>query len=86
MNGGRIPRDLLYGELSSGNRNLGRPRLRYRDMCKRDMKKLSINKNEWDELGTDRSKWSCYLQATLKFAEKYIITALETNAGSKNKY
>ena len=30
MNDGRIPRDLLYGELSAGRSNIGRPQLRYR--------------------------------------------------------
>ena len=60
MNDGRIPKDLLYGELSSGKRNLGRPQLRYRDVCKRDMKELNINKDEWEELATDRYKWKGY--------------------------
>ena len=67
MNDGRIPKDLLYGELSAGKRNLGRPQLRYRDVCKRDMKELSIDKNKWEELATDRSKWRSYLQDTYLF-------------------
>ena len=46
MNDGRIPKALLYGKLSAGKRNLGRPQLRYRDVCKRDMKEVSIEKNE----------------------------------------
>ena len=45
MNDGRIPNDLVYGELSAEKRNLGRPQLRYRDVCKRDMKELNIIKN-----------------------------------------
>ena len=45
MKDGRTPKDLLYAELSAGKRNLGRPRLRYRDVCKRDMKGLNIDKN-----------------------------------------
>ena len=39
-----------------GKRNLGRPQLRYRDVCKREMKEPSIDKNEWEDLATDRSK------------------------------
>ena len=53
---GRIPKDILYGELTAGKRNLVSSQLRYRDVCKQDMKKLSIVKNKWEELGTDRSK------------------------------
>ena len=36
----RIPKDILYGELASGKRSVGRPRLRYKDVCKRDLKAL----------------------------------------------
>ena len=34
MEDGRIPKDLLYGELSEGSRPRGRPRLRFKDTCK----------------------------------------------------
>ena len=47
-----------------------RPQLRYQDVCKQDMKELSIDKNEWEELATGRSKWRSYLQVTLKVGEK----------------
>jgi hypothetical protein len=43
MTDGRIPKDLLYGELSCGKRALGRPHLRFKDVCKRDMKALDID-------------------------------------------
>ena len=32
-----ISKDLLYGKLTEGSRPVGRPRLRYIDICKRDM-------------------------------------------------
>ncbi|GAA6072582.1 NLR family CARD domain-containing protein 3-like [Tachysurus ichikawai] len=38
MDPGRIPKDLLYDELAEGARLTGRPRLRYKDVCKKDMK------------------------------------------------
>ena len=77
INDGRIPKDLLYGELNAGKRNLGRPQLRYRDVCKRDMKELCINKNEWEELATDRTKWRDYLRAALEVGEEKIVRVLE---------
>ena len=54
---GRIPNDILYEEVTARKRNPGRPQLRYRDVCKRDMNELSIEKNKLEELATDRSKW-----------------------------
>ena len=43
MDDGRIPKDLLYGELREGVRSTGRTLLRYKDVCKRDLKALDIN-------------------------------------------
>jgi len=40
MEDGRIPKDILYGELAAGKRLRGHPQLRYKDVCKRDMKAL----------------------------------------------
>ena len=37
MEDGRLPKDVLYGELTSGSRPVGRPMLRYKDVCKGDM-------------------------------------------------
>ena len=83
MNDDRIPKTLLYGELSAEKRNLGRPQLRYRDVRKRDMNELNIDKNKWEELATDRSNWRSYLQTTLKFGKK--INALEKKRRLKKK-
>ena len=49
MKDGRIPKDILYGKFTAEKHNLGRPQLRYRDVCKRDMKKVSIDKNKQEE-------------------------------------
>ena len=47
MNPGHTPKDLLYGELAEGSRPVGRPRLHYKDICKRDMKLSGIDVNMW---------------------------------------
>ena len=45
MANGRIPKDMLYGELVTGTRTAGRPYLRYRDRptCKRDRQLAGID-------------------------------------------
>ena len=53
---GCIPKDLLYGELAEGSRPVGRPRLRYKDICKRDIKLSDIDVNKWESYAGDRAK------------------------------
>ena len=43
MEDGRIPKDILFGELAMGRRPVGRPALRFKDVCKRDLKLTDIN-------------------------------------------
>ena len=40
-----IDKDILYGEHIADKRNLWRTQLRYRGLCKRDMKDLEIDVN-----------------------------------------
>ena len=57
MKDGRIPKDLLYGELATGKRPTGRPQLRFKDVCKRDLQALGINTDSWEITATDRDVW-----------------------------
>ena len=70
MDDGRIPKDLLYGELVEGKRPIGRPQLRFKDVCKRDLKALNFNLNNWETIALERSAWRQNVQKTLsKFEE-----------------
>ena len=53
----QIPNDLLNGELTQGKHPTGRPQLRYKDVCKRDLKALGIDINGWETLASERSDW-----------------------------
>ena len=57
MDAGRIPKDLLYGELMEGQRKTGRPKLRFKDVLKRDLKNSAINLNTWESQADDRQAW-----------------------------
>nr|KAG5686812.1 hypothetical protein BaRGS_032029 [Batillaria attramentaria] len=57
MEPGRIPKDMLYGELREGSRPTGRPQLRFKDVCKRDMKLADIDPSTWEGAAEDRQLW-----------------------------
>lgn len=69
MEPGRIPKDILYGELAIGQRSSGRPKLRFKDSCKKDMKECSIDPNSWESLADDRQVWKLAVRQGTSRAE-----------------
>lgn len=57
MEDGRLPKDILYGQLTQGTRRTGRPQLRFKDVCKRDMMACSITTTNWEIQAMDRDTW-----------------------------
>ena len=57
MEDGRLPKDILYGQLISGAKPVGRPALRYKDACNRDMKACDISRKDWEAVAEDRTVW-----------------------------
>ena len=57
MGNERIPKSMLYSELVDGKRKRGRPKLRFNDVCKRDLKSLNVGNDKWEEVANDRDKW-----------------------------
>ena len=53
----RLLRQLLHSQLCEGKRNQGRPRLRFKDTVKRNLKKLDIDKSSWQRKVKDRAAW-----------------------------
>ena len=51
----RLLRQLLHSQLCEGKRNQGRPRLRFKDTVKRNLKKLDIDKSSWQRKVKDRA-------------------------------
>ena len=57
MDDGRIPKDLLYGELAVGKRSQGRPMQCFRNVCKKDLRDCMIDTQNWESLADDRDLW-----------------------------
>ena len=62
MSPDRLPKQVLYSQLSSGHRKRGRPRLRFKDTIKRNLKMRDIKIDSWTSLSQQRDKW----RATVK--------------------
>ena len=73
----RIPKDLLYGELATGKRPTGRPQMRYRDVCKQDMKTIGIDPDTWERVATDRCSWRRDVRNGLVLFEHNLIQQTE---------
>ena len=67
---GRISKDLLYGQLTSGCRPVGRPALRYKNVCKRDLKLTEIDPDNWEKLADDRDDWRLPVRDRVRSGEE----------------
>ena len=82
---GRIPKDLLYGELVSGKRARGRPQLRFKEVCKKDVKALDMDVSGWEDLAQDRPRWRHELTHRLSRGEKKLrLVSEEQRTRRKN--
>ena len=52
----RLPRQLLYSQLEMGQRNQGRPRLRFKDVTKRNLKWRDIKTHDWQSKALHRHR------------------------------
>ena len=62
MSPDRLPKQVLYSQLSSGHRKRGRPRLRFKDTIKRNLMLRDIKIDSRTSLSPQRDKW----RATVK--------------------
>jgi len=53
----RIPKQLLYGELSEGRRSVGGQKKRFKDTLKASLKSFDIDTTTWDKVAEDRPTW-----------------------------
>jgi len=74
MEDGRLPKDILYGQLPSAPRPVGRPKLRYKDVLKRALKALNINTENWEQLTLERAPWRSLLQDRRAYSIQMYIT------------
>ena len=62
----RLPHKLLHSVLKEGTRPIGRPRLRYKDVLKRDLRDFNIDPTSWTSACSDRVSWRSNLHEGAK--------------------
>ena len=70
MNDQRIPKVLLYGELTEGKRKVGRFELRFKHSLKTTLKSLEIPVEAWENLALNRPSWRSLISSGAFSAEQ----------------
>ena len=50
-----LPKIILYGDITEGKHPVGRPKLKYKDVIKRNLKDYGIDPLQWQTVAEDRS-------------------------------
>jgi hypothetical protein len=69
MSDDRLPKQLFYGELSSGKRSTGGQRKRYKDTLKVSLRRLHVDSDRWESLAQDRTSWRAATHRGAEHAE-----------------
>ena len=67
---GHIPKDLFYAEIAEAKRPVGRPKLRFKDVCKRDLKTLGMPADSWEAMAENRVVWRSTIHEGVKYYGK----------------
>ena len=78
MDKGRIHKDLFYEELVQGKRPVGRPKLRFKGVVKRDIQAISLSVDSLESLASDRSMWKTSCTEALREGEKLLNIMVDT--------
>ena len=70
MDNDRLPKQLLYGELSTGSRTAVGQLKRYKDCTKKDLKACNIPPENHETLGTVRDEWRVQTKQGLAYFEE----------------
>ena len=76
----RLPRRLLYGKLTAGQRSVGRPKKRFIDHIKANLLKCNSKPSDLEVLASDRDIWRTVCDIHLRsFLNGWITTSLKND-------
>jgi len=65
----RLPKQLLFGQLTHGTRPASGPKLCYKDIIKHNIKAFGMTTNTWEQAAMDWSKYRASLHSGAMLAE-----------------
>ena len=77
MSDSRIPKQLLYGELSQGARKAGGQRKRFKDSLKAYLKDFNIDVTTWENAASNRPDWRSMIHKGALHSEAQRSSAAE---------
>ena len=83
MSDERIPKMLLYGELSNAPRKVGRPLLRFKDKLKSNLKALDVDLSNWEDLTKQRDEWRSQTHSRVNSYEKQRMMNLQQSRANR---
>jgi len=77
MEDNRQPKQVLYSELPNAPRPIGRPKLRFRDVLKRDLNAFSITSTSWEKLASNKREWKSATETAKQTSKKSFLKDCE---------
>jgi len=76
MEDNRLPKQILHSELPNATRPIGRPKLRFQDVLKRDLNAFSITSTSWENSLVTKESGSQPIKLESKHRKKIILGRL----------
>ena len=70
MTDSHLPKQIFYSELSDGTRKVGKPRKRFKDNLKENLKQCDLNYKTWETDALERSVWRAKVKSGFGKFEK----------------
>ena len=66
----RIPKQIFYGELCIGKRPQHKPKKRFKDCIKSNLKQMAFDIGKWEEMALDRGEWRSHIKNACRLFEE----------------
>ena len=81
----RLPKQLLYGQIKTGYRRRGRPKLRYSDTVQVSLKATNISLGTWETLAMKRGAWRAAIFNGVRRFEEQRTGLLEQQRAARKR-